>query len=90
MMRGGKRAIPGRLVAAHNVRFAFKACSAALRRRFALPHGLGVTGANQIGHMIMKIERFAGHHEAREALVLSVAGVTAIMLIESLILLILF
>ena len=34
----------------------------------------------------MKIERFAGHHEARDALVLSVAGVTAIMLIESLIL----
>jgi hypothetical protein len=30
----------------------------------------------------MKIERFAGHHEAREALVLAVAGVTAIMLIE--------
>jgi hypothetical protein len=58
--------------------------------RFALPHGLGVTGANQIGHMIMKIERFAGHHEAREALVLSIAGVTVIMLIESLILLILF
>jgi hypothetical protein len=39
----------------------------------------------------MKIERFAGHHqEARDALVLSVAGVTAIMLIESLVLLILF
>ena len=39
----------------------------------------------------MKIERFAGHHhEARDALVLSVAGVTAIMLIESLILLILY
>ena len=38
----------------------------------------------------MKIERFAGHHEAREALVLAVAGVTAIMLIESLILLILY
>jgi hypothetical protein len=36
----------------------------------------------------MKIERFAGYHEAREALVLSVAGVTAIMLIDSLILLI--
>jgi hypothetical protein len=36
----------------------------------------------------MKIERFAGHHEARETLMLSVAGVTAIMLIESLILLI--
>jgi hypothetical protein len=38
----------------------------------------------------MKIERLAGHHEAREALVLSVAGVTAIMLIESLVLLILY
>jgi hypothetical protein len=36
----------------------------------------------------MKIERFSGHHEAREALVLSVAGVTAILLIESLVLLI--
>jgi len=41
-------------------------------------------------HYAMNIERFAGHHEAREALVLSVAGVTAIMLIESLILLILY
>ena len=38
----------------------------------------------------MKIERFADHHEAREALLLSVAGVTAIMLIEGLILLILY
>jgi hypothetical protein len=38
----------------------------------------------------MKIERFAGHHEAEEALMLSVAGVTTIMLIESLILLILY
>ena len=38
----------------------------------------------------MNIERFAGHHEAREVLVLSVAGVTAIMLIESLFLLILY
>ena len=39
----------------------------------------------------MKIEPLAGHHhEARDALVLSVAGVTAIMLIESLILLILY
>ena len=38
----------------------------------------------------MKTERFAGHNEAREALVLSVASVTAIMLIESLILLILY
>ena len=38
----------------------------------------------------MKIERFANHHEAREALVLFVAGVTAIMLLESVILLILY
>jgi hypothetical protein len=38
----------------------------------------------------MKIERFAGHHEAKEALMLSVAGVTALVLIESLILLILY
>jgi hypothetical protein len=38
----------------------------------------------------MKIERFAGHHEVRDALALSVVGVTAIMLIESLILLILY
>jgi hypothetical protein len=36
----------------------------------------------------MNIERFASHHEAGDALVLSVAGVTAIMLIESLILLV--
>jgi len=40
--------------------------------------------------LLMKIERFCYHHEARDALVLSVAGVTAIMLIESLILLILY
>jgi hypothetical protein len=40
--------------------------------------------------LLMKIERFASHHEAGEALLLSVAGVTAIMLIESLILLILY
>jgi hypothetical protein len=38
----------------------------------------------------MKIERFAGHHEAREALVLSIAGVTTIMLIANLILMILY
>ena len=37
----------------------------------------------------MKTARF-GHHEAREALVLSVAGVTVIALIESWILLILY
>jgi hypothetical protein len=38
----------------------------------------------------MRIEPFADHHEAREALVLSIASVTAIMLIESLLLLILY
>ena len=38
----------------------------------------------------MKIERFEGHQEAREALVLSVAAVTAIILIESLLLLVLY
>jgi hypothetical protein len=38
----------------------------------------------------MKIERFAGHHDAREALVLAVAGVTAIMLATNLILMILY
>jgi hypothetical protein len=38
----------------------------------------------------MKIERLAGHHEAKEALLLSMAGVTAVILIESLILLILY
>jgi hypothetical protein len=38
----------------------------------------------------MKIESFPGHDEAREALVLSVAGVTAIMLIANLVLLILY
>jgi hypothetical protein len=38
----------------------------------------------------MKIERFAGHQEAREALVLSVAGVTAIMLTAYLLLMILY
>jgi hypothetical protein len=38
----------------------------------------------------MNIERFAGHDQAREAVVLSVAGVTAIMLLTNLILLILY
>jgi hypothetical protein len=38
----------------------------------------------------MKIERFAGHNEARQALVLSLAGVTAIMLIANLVLMILY
>jgi hypothetical protein len=38
----------------------------------------------------MKIERFAGHQEAREALVLSVAGVTVIMLTAYFLLMILY
>ena len=39
----------------------------------------------------IKIERLARHHdEAREALVLAVAGVTSIMLIANLILMILY
>jgi hypothetical protein len=38
----------------------------------------------------MNIERLARHHEAREALVLSVAGVTAIILIANLLLLVLY
>jgi hypothetical protein len=38
----------------------------------------------------MKAEQFAGYHEAREALVLSVAGVTGIMLIANLLLLMLY
>jgi len=38
----------------------------------------------------MKIERFAGHNDATEALLLSIAGVAAIMLIESLISLIVY
>jgi hypothetical protein len=34
----------------------------------------------------MKIERVAGHNQAREALLLSIAGVTAIALVASLLL----
>ncbi len=37
----------------------------------------------------MKTARFAGHHEATQAVALSIAGVTAIMLIANLMLLIL-
>ena len=42
--------------------------------------------------LAMNTERFAGvsHHEARQALVLSIAGVTAIMLIANFILLVLY
>jgi hypothetical protein len=69
---------------------AFRICSAALSAPFRLTSWLGVTAATKSGTVIMKIARSAGHHEARQALVLSIAGVTAIMLIESLILLILY
>jgi hypothetical protein len=40
--------------------------------------------------LVIKAERVVGHHGASEALVLSVAGVTAITLIANLILLILY
>ena len=40
--------------------------------------------------VVTNIERFAGHDEARQALVISVAGVTAIMLIANLVLLLLY
>ena len=40
--------------------------------------------------LAIKTERVVGHHEAREALLLASAGVTALMLIESLILMILY
>ena len=55
-------------------------------------HRAEVAGATNFssGTLAMKIERFAGHNEAREALLLSVAGVTAIMLIANLLLLILY
>ena len=40
--------------------------------------------------LVMKIQRFAGHHEASQALWLAAAGVTTIMLIMNLFLLILY
>jgi hypothetical protein len=40
--------------------------------------------------LVSNAERFAGHHEEREALVLSVAGVTSFILIAYLLLLILY
>jgi hypothetical protein len=50
-----------------------------------------VSGSRQPRSRTLVIaERFAAHREAREALVLSVAGVTAIMLIANLILMILY
>jgi hypothetical protein len=60
----------------------------------SIPPQTNVLGSRQppIFHrtLAMKIGRIAGHNEAREALVLSVAGVTAIMLTAYLILLILY
>jgi hypothetical protein len=51
-------------------------------------HRIG--GAASAKHLVMRTERLASHNEAREALVLSVAGVTAIMLTVYLLLLILY
>jgi hypothetical protein len=47
-------------------------------------------GSQLLKAQAMVAEKFAVHHEAREALVLSVAGVTAIMLTAYLLLLILY
>jgi hypothetical protein len=47
----------------------------------------GVRAAKS-GYLIMKIERLAGQREARQAVLLSIAGVTAIMLIANLFLII--
>jgi hypothetical protein len=51
-----------------------------------------VSGSRQprSGTLAIKTESVLSHHEASKALVLSVAGVTAIMLIANLILLILY
>jgi len=49
------------------------------------PHPQRGHGSHPNGALIMKIEWFAGQREAREALVLSVAGVTTIMLIANLV-----
>jgi hypothetical protein len=62
-------------------------------RRGAADRGvvLGVTAAAIFyWKLAMKIEKLASHNEAREALVLSVASVTAIMLTAYLLLLILY
>jgi hypothetical protein len=40
--------------------------------------------------LAMKAEMFVGHHEARQALVLAVAGVATIVLVANLILMILY
>jgi hypothetical protein len=51
----------------------------------------GAAGATNFfnGRLAMKTQRVAGHHEAMQALALSVAGVMAITLVATLILLIL-
>jgi hypothetical protein len=54
------------------------------------PNAKVTAAANFYWSLVMKIERFVGYNEAREALVLSVAGVTAIMLTAYLFLLILY
>ena len=47
-------------------------------------------GSQLLKAKAMVAEKFESHHEAREALVLSVAGVTAIMLTAYLLLMILY
>ena len=54
------------------------------------PHPVPGSREPPFERLVMNTERLARHHEAREALVLSVAGVTAIMLIANLLLLILY
>ena len=59
---------------------------------FIEPHSIKRAGyelTSLVGLLLMKTEK-VGHHEATQALVLSVAGVMAIMLVASLILLILY
>ena len=53
----------------------------------APPARVGCQGG-KVGVLIMKIERLAGQREARQAVLLSIAGVTAIMLIANLFLII--
>jgi hypothetical protein len=47
-------------------------------------------GRHQKGTLVMKTDRFAGYNEAREALALAIAGVTAITLVANLILIFLY
>ena len=65
-------------------------CVLALGSVAHIPSTPSPARSRQPPQMVMKIDRFVRHNEAREALALSMAGVTAIMLIESLLSLILY